>query len=337
MHGQHTCTTCGTPAAPDNTFCAHCGQRLAERGEVIEGAHGDEQPTNEQQSVGAEQRIPVGVGAEQSEGPHTPPHGYAYAPSNGTPPPAPPGWQPSGYGGPPAPPTYIPLQQPQPQPGRRNAGLITALAVAVFVALLGLGAAILFAVSGGDEDPAAPAVTAATAASAASEPAQRSSAAAQRAAVRRAERAAERRAERRAARARAAAPPAQPVVPEAQPEPRATTSASELAGVERAVQRHWALIESGDYSAAYDLFAPEMQGRFSRDGWIQDHREDNLTSVSVTVDPTMTGTDTANARIISMRTDAAATGCHTWTGSYDLQRVSGVWRISQSNLSRGSC
>jgi hypothetical protein len=33
----------------------------------------------------------------------------------------------------------------------------------------------------------------------------------------------------------------------------------------------------------------------------------------------------------------AASGCFTWTGSYDLQRIGGVWRIAGSHLERRPC
>jgi hypothetical protein len=114
-------------------------------------------------------------------------------------------------------------------------------------------------------------------------------------------------------------------------------SVSEGAAVQNAVERHWSLIESGNYAGAYDLFAPAMQARFARSGWISSEEQDDLTSEDVSVDPTMTSPTSATATIVSMRTDSEASGCHTWSGSYDLQKIDGDWRISKSNLVRGSC
>jgi len=107
--------------------------------------------------------------------------------------------------------------------------------------------------------------------------------------------------------------------------------------VERAVVRHWSLLVAGRHAEAYDAFAPGLTGQVPRAGWIEAHAQDRLTSARVEpraqLDPSRT---TARAEVTSMRT-VATSGCFTWSGSYELQRVDGTWRISGSRLTRRPC
>jgi hypothetical protein len=107
--------------------------------------------------------------------------------------------------------------------------------------------------------------------------------------------------------------------------------------IERAVARHWRLIVAGRYAEAYDAFAPGLKARVPRSGWIQAQAQDRLASVRVApraqLDPSGL---TAHAEVTSMRT-VANSGCFTWTGSYELERVDGTWRISGSRLTRSPC
>jgi len=121
------------------------------------------------------------------------------------------------------------------------------------------------------------------------------------------------------------------------PTPGAGEQLARSRSVERAVQRHWALIKNGEYRAAYARFAPALQARFPRSAWIAGLKRDGLYRVEVNVDVTLGSPSTAGARIVVLRTVAAGSGCHAWTGSYALQRIDWVWRISDSHLTRHPC
>ena len=131
--------------------------------------------------------------------------------------------------------------------------------------------------------------------------------------------------------------PATTPAPTATPTPTPTADATERRAAERAVTEHWQLILAGRYDEAYDAFAPGFQARIPRAGWVRAHAADRLSEAEVEVRPQIAppGT-TARAPVVSMRT-VAASGCFTWTGAYDLQRIDGVWRIAGSHLTRRPC
>jgi len=103
------------------------------------------------------------------------------------------------------------------------------------------------------------------------------------------------------------------------------------------VQRHWRLIEAGRYGAAFDNFAPELQRAQSRARWIAGQRRDGLYAAEVDVAPAILSPATATARVIRLRTNAARTGCHTWSGTYELRKIAGAWRISKADLTSRKC
>jgi serine/threonine-protein kinase len=123
--------------------------------------------------------------------------------------------------------------------------------------------------------------------------------------------------------------------PEPAPTP-APASAQERA-VDAAVQRHWRLIESGRYGAAYDRFAPELQRVQSRARWIAVQRRDGLYAAEIDVEPTILSPTTATARVARLRTNAARSGCHDWSGTYELRKIAGSWRISKADLTSRKC
>jgi len=123
------------------------------------------------------------------------------------------------------------------------------------------------------------------------------------------------------------------------PEPTETparASAAERA-VAAAVRRHWQLIEAGRYGAAYDRFAPALQRAQNRSRWIAQQRRDGLYAAEVDVEPSLLSPATATARVVRLRTNAARTGCHQWSGTYELQKISGTWRISKADLTSRKC
>lgn len=138
-------------------------------------------------------------------------------------------------------------------------------------------------------------------------------------------------------------PAPSPTTPTATPSPSPTSTptptptASPGAEVEQAVTRHWALLEQGRYADAYAALSPRMQARIPRVAWLRAQRQDRLTDVSVQpraeLGPSPT---TARATVQGMRTEASS-GCFTWTGAYQLERIDGVWRIAGSKLTRREC
>jgi hypothetical protein len=127
---------------------------------------------------------------------------------------------------------------------------------------------------------------------------------------------------------------------ETTPEPTKTPRPADTAAaaVERAVKRHWQAIASGHYASAFDRLAPELQNASrGRARWIADARRDGLYSVDVDVDPVVTSSTTATARVVRLRTNASRSGCHDWTGAYTLRKIAGVWRLSKAALQSHRC
>jgi hypothetical protein len=120
------------------------------------------------------------------------------------------------------------------------------------------------------------------------------------------------------------------------PTPEPTAAPAERA-VERAIVRHWRAIQSGSYAAAYDRFAPNLQDAEARARWIQAQKRDGLVDFDLEVDPVITSPTTATARVVKLRTDAVRSGCHDWSGTYELRRIGGTWRISKAGLKSTKC
>jgi len=74
-----------------------------------------------------------------------------------------------------------------------------------------------------------------------------------------------------------------------------------------------------------------------RTRWISAQRRDGLYSAVVDVEPKLTSATTATARVVRLRTNAARSGCHDWSGTYDLRKIAGTWRISTAGLKSRTC
>ena len=122
-----------------------------------------------------------------------------------------------------------------------------------------------------------------------------------------------------------------------EPTPTPAPADAQARGVEAAVRLHWRLIEAGRYGQAYDRFAPSLQQAQSRSRWIAGQRRDGLYAADVDVEPTLLSPTTATARIVRLRTNAARSGCHDWSGTYELLKINGTWRISKAPLTSRKC
>ena len=100
--------------------------------------------------------------------------------------------------------------------------------------------------------------------------------------------------------------------------------------------RHWQSIEAGDYARAYDRFAPELQGENARARWIAAIERDGLSRSRSRSSRRALG-HAATARVVRLRTNASRTGCNVWSGTYELRKVGGTWRISKAGLERSEC
>jgi hypothetical protein len=246
----------------------------------------------------------------------TPPPGYQ-APQSayGPPPPGYPGLA-AGYPGDPA---FLPA--PTERTGERRLGsgwLIGGTAVAV-LAIVGISVGIYLAVSGGSSPPtrlvATPLLPGATS-PVAKTPAQASAPPARPAAAHH-------------------APVAAKLPPSVVTPPRASISqAGEQQAVASTIQRHFSLISHHEFSAAYALLAPSLQTGES--SWVSAHEADGIYSVNVAVDAAVRSSDSATASIVKMTT-LDGHGCKSWSGSWGLIKISGQWRISESNLSAAGC
>jgi hypothetical protein len=131
------------------------------------------------------------------------------------------------------------------------------------------------------------------------------------------------------------------LAPTESPTPEPTETPAPPSPDERAivasVQRHWRLLEHGKFGAAFDRFAPALARAQGRSRWIAQQRRDGLYAADVDVAPAILSPTTATARIVRLRTNAARSGCHDWSGTYELQKISGTWRISKADLTSRKC
>lgn len=104
------------------------------------------------------------------------------------------------------------------------------------------------------------------------------------------------------------------------------------------ISEHWSNRQSGDLSTAWAALTPGMQSRtggFSR--WESDHQADGLYSVSFQGHVSSNSRGRASVVVDQLITEAASSGCNSWSGSYDLVVMDGRWRISGVNLDSSSC
>ncbi len=279
------------------------------------------------------------AGYQPSQGYPTPPTGYP--PAQAGYPPAPAGYPtpPAGYPTPPAgypaaAPGYPSYQQGYPAPQQayvpmpletergdaRRPGWIVGGVLAAVLAIAGIGVGIYLIASGGSSGQtrllATPVVTAASA-SANQAPASSARPAAS------------------AHRATSQSPPPPVSTPAlTAPVRRTIAPSSETRAVADTIQRHFSLIGEHHFSAAYALLAPSLQTGES--SWVAAHREDGIYKVNVAVDASLSSPDSATARIVKMTT-LDGHGCKSWSGSWNLTKISGSWRISESNISSTPC
>jgi hypothetical protein len=119
-------------------------------------------------------------------------------------------------------------------------------------------------------------------------------------------------------------------------DPRAHAGAGRCAGTRR--QRRGAAPLAADRGRPLRRrVAPELQRAQSRARWIAGQRRDGLYAAEVDVAPAILSPTTATARVVRLRTNAARTGCHNWSGTYELRRIAGAWRISKAALTSRKC
>jgi serine/threonine protein kinase len=131
--------------------------------------------------------------------------------------------------------------------------------------------------------------------------------------------------------------PAPTETPTPEPTETAVPASPDERAVVAAVRRHWRLLEAGQFGAAFDRFAPALRRAQGRSRWIAQQRRDALYAADVDVAPAILSPTTATARIVRLRTNAARSGCHDWSGTYELQKISGTWRISKADLTSRKC
>ena len=112
------------------------------------------------------------------------------------------------------------------------------------------------------------------------------------------------------------------------------SDATERHRVADTIERHFTLISQHEFSAAYALLAPSLQTGES--SWVSAHKEDGIYKVDVAVNASLHSSDSATATIDKMTT-LDGHGCKTWSGSWDLTKLDGQWRISKANVDPVPC
>jgi hypothetical protein len=316
--------TTGQPATAATTaqHAAPHANGGAQPGNATEGSahatanHAPQPPANGQPTVSWSPPVDPAAHAAQAAPPgwgESGPNGYPYYHQ-----PAVPGYGAPVYG----PPPVQPPAQPQPQGGGGQGGLIIALAGLIAALLLGAGVAVIMVVSGSDKE-AHPATTATA-------PRTVTTVIKERTVRARSTRSTGRRSSSSTRSSR-------PLSTRRRSSGSSASSSSSSPTVARAaiksmLQRHFANIRDGNYGAAFaDLGASLGQ---SQSSWIADIRADGLTSFHLSVAPQITSATSAVANIVSFHTEAEASGCKDWSGSWNVVKSGGRWLISESNLSQ---
>lgn len=124
----------------------------------------------------------------------------------------------------------------------------------------------------------------------------------------------------------------------AEPETEPVYNPSPPERVEQALQAHFGRLVADNYAAAYaDLTPAEGEAIGGEESWVAAAREDRLKHFELSVDVSMHGPHAATAEITYFATHAYASGCHTWTGSWEMVKQYGQWLIAAADLERGSC
>ncbi|MGO9972266.1 MAG: hypothetical protein ACLP01_05550 [Solirubrobacteraceae bacterium] len=106
--------------------------------------------------------------------------------------------------------------------------------------------------------------------------------------------------------------------------------------MQQVVTQEWADISSGDYASAFSLFAPGSLGT-SESAFASGHQQYAPIHASVSLgSPTFNSSTDATVPVVSLQTTDSS-GCKNWSGSYEVQEVSGQWLISQANISSSPC
>jgi hypothetical protein len=241
----------------------------------------------------------------------------------------PPGYQPPPPAGYPTPATGYPVQQaqaPLPQPPEKkrptpSRWLIGGIVAAV-MAIVGIGLAIVLTAGGSSTQTrllaapvvtgAAPAASTASSSSASAAPSTHKS------------------------QSKPSTPVATKPAPVIAPIPRASIASQigQQQEVKNTIQREFSLITEHKFSAAYALLAPSLQTGES--GWVNAHRGEGIYNVSVATSATINSPDSATASITKMRT-LDGEGCKNWTGSWNLTKIDGQWRINEANINAAPC
>lgn len=124
----------------------------------------------------------------------------------------------------------------------------------------------------------------------------------------------------------------------AEPESEPVYQATPVEQVEQALQAHFGRLVAGNYTGAYaDLTPAEGEAIGGEEAWTSAQSEDGLKHFELTVDVSMHGPHAATAEIVYFATHAYESGCHTWTGSWEMVKQYGRWLIAAADLERGSC
>ncbi|HEX5925772.1 MAG TPA: hypothetical protein VFY45_18205 [Baekduia sp.] len=253
-----------------------------------------------------------------------PPYRAAPAPPPGVPPTGQPpyGAVPTAPPTPPNYPSWTPVPGMQPPPKRGRTGLIVALVAAGIIIVVGAATAVILTVSNSDKSAiadtagtqTAPISTQNTVTVTKTAPGGSGSSSGT------SKRGSPGKSTRKAAPS--------PVPTASSLAERTTVSRVAIKGL---IRRHFQNIVDGNYVSAYsDLTGAATTA--TEASWISTIREDRLYSFSVAVSPQLTSATTGVATIIQFRTQADASGCKNWSGSWSVARIGGRWRISKSNL-----
>lgn len=107
--------------------------------------------------------------------------------------------------------------------------------------------------------------------------------------------------------------------------------------VKEALQRHFQLLVEGEYTSAWDDLSPSLTSKVSQSRWEEEERNDDLQSFHLALNVSITGSHSAEAEVIHFTTHALESGCHKWSGSWEMVKQRGSWLINASHLERGSC
>ncbi len=117
-----------------------------------------------------------------------------------------------------------------------------------------------------------------------------------------------------------------------------TTPGSQRAslGPLQTVEHYWRAIASQNFEAAYRDLVPGAVSQ-SESTFVSQEQQSQIQSAKFSGSLTSASKTAATVAVDSLTTTDGQYGCRTWTGSYQMTRLNGRWRIARASITPSPC